>query len=36
MYDDKLAMNGSYEEVIKVSVTPGKPAPAPKPIKPTK
>ena len=31
-YDNKLAINGSFEDVIKVSVTPGKP----KPVKPPK
>jgi hypothetical protein len=35
-YDSKLAINGSFEEVIEVMVTPGRPAPAPKPIKPKK
>ena len=32
-YDEKLAINGSFEDVIKVSV---KPATQPKPIKPKK
>jgi hypothetical protein len=35
-YDSKLAINGSFEDVIKVMVTPGNPAPAPKPVKPKK
>jgi hypothetical protein len=35
-YDSKLAINGSFEDVIKVMVTPGKPATAPKPVKPKK
>ncbi len=32
-YDNKLAITGSFEDVIKVSVTPGKPATAPKTVK---
>jgi len=35
-YDNKLAISGSFEDVIKVSVTHGKPATAPKPVKPKK
>jgi hypothetical protein len=35
-YDSKLAINGSFEDVIKVMITPGKPAPIPKPVKPKK
>ncbi|MDP4212258.1 MAG: hypothetical protein Q8926_06495 [Bacteroidota bacterium] len=35
-YDTKLAIEGSFEDVIKVSVTPGKPATPPKPVKPKK
>lgn len=31
-YDDKLAINGSFNDVIKVSVI-GTPAPKPKPVK---
>ncbi len=31
-YDEKLAINGTFEEVIRLSVA-GNPAPAPKPIK---
>jgi hypothetical protein len=34
-YDTKLAINGTFEDVIKLSVA-GNPAPAPKPIKPSK
>ena len=34
-YDSKLAINGSFEDVIKVMVT-GNPAPKPKPVKPKK
>jgi len=33
-YDNKLAITGSFEDVIKVSVTPGKPVT--KPVKPLK
>ena len=29
-YDSKLAINGSFEDVIKVMVTPGKPGITPK------
>jgi hypothetical protein len=35
-YDTKLAINGSFEDVIEVMVTPGKPATTPKPVKPKK
>ena len=35
-YDEKLAINGSFEAVIKVMVTPSNPAPKPKPVKPKK
>jgi hypothetical protein len=35
-YEGRLAINGSFEDVIKVMVTPGKPAPAPKTDKPKK
>jgi hypothetical protein len=34
-YDTKLAINASFEDVIKVSATPYKPAPE-KPVKPRK
>ena len=34
-YDTKLAINGTFEDVIKLSVA-GNPAPAPKPVKPSK
>lgn len=34
-YDNKLAINGSFDDVIKVSVA-GNPAPKPKPVKPKK
>jgi hypothetical protein len=34
-YEDKLAIKGSFEDVIKVSMT-GNPAPKPKPVKPQK
>jgi hypothetical protein len=33
--DSKLTINGSFDDVIKVSVT-GNPAPAPRPVKPKK
>ena len=33
-YDNKLAINGSFEDVVKVSVTPGKPVT--KPVNPPK
>jgi hypothetical protein len=33
-YDEKLAINGSFEGVIMLSVTAGKPATAPKPVRP--
>jgi hypothetical protein len=33
-YDEKLAINASFEDVIKVSATPYKPGP--KPVKPPK
>jgi hypothetical protein len=35
-YDNNLAINGSFDDVIKVSVTPSNPAPKPKPVKPPK
>jgi hypothetical protein len=35
-YENQVAVNRSFEDVIKVMVTPGKPAPAPKPVKPKK
>ena len=35
-YDGKLTINGSFEDVIKVSVTTGNPVPDPKPVKPPK
>ena len=35
-YESKLAINGSFEDVIKVMVSPGNPSPAPKPVKPKK
>lgn len=34
-YDSKLAINGSFEDVIKVMVS-SNPAPKPKPVKPKK
>jgi hypothetical protein len=34
-YDEKLAINASFEDVIKISVA-GNPAPKPKPAKPLK
>ncbi len=34
-YDEKLAINGTFEDVIKLSVA-GNPAPKPKPVKPPK
>lgn len=35
-YDTKLAIEGTFEDVIRVMVTPGKPAPDPKPVRPKK
>jgi hypothetical protein len=32
-YDEKLAINNSFEYIIKLSTEPYKPAPAPKPVK---
>jgi hypothetical protein len=34
-YDNKLAIEGSFEDVIKVSMA-GNPSPKPKPVKPKK
>jgi hypothetical protein len=34
-YDDKLAIDGSFEDVIRVTMA-GNPAPKPKPVKPPK
>ena len=35
-YDTKLAINASFEDVIKLSAEPYTPAPKPKPVKPPK
>jgi hypothetical protein len=35
-YESNLAINGSFEDVIKIMVTPVKPAITPKPVKPKK
>ena len=35
-YDGKLSINGSFEELFRQFAFPGRPAPAPKPVKPPK